>query len=217
VSLTVKDILDGLAQDLLDSSPRGTHVVWPRAQLHRYLSEAFRSIANVAPDIFDQIFTVELASGPMYHTLCDCDALTVSSVLGQSDAGGNVLWQLRARGDGPPYAWFAEPCASSGSPYRLREYSLGPDGLSIRVYPDIPPAETVHLSIRCAHLPRAECDEVPERAWPPSVQWALYRAKMNDAENNPVMLKAADSHLQAYVSLVRPGTPLPKKTEGAEQ
>jgi hypothetical protein len=209
---TVADMLDGLAHDLADRDAGHEHTVWARKQLLNYLREAFQVICASSPDVFARDVTVTLGSGPQFHRPCECDALSVSSVLGQSDRFGQVLWPLRLHGEGPRFDWQGSVCPARGDPPRLREYSLHPDGRSIRVYPDIPPGRTVHLALRCAVLPKDEPDDVPDRVLPPAVQWALYRAKTVDGENNPPMLQAANAHLTAFAALT--GTKLPRGKEG---
>jgi hypothetical protein len=202
VTVTLGSLLDGLAEDLADADPGHRHAVWPRAQLSRWAVEAFRALANAVPELFLRDVTAEIRAGPAYCRIPDVDQLTPDSVLGQCDPRGRVLWPLRHRPDGAGDRWQGPAAPSGGRPWRAREYAVGPEGDAIRVFPALPPGERIWLALHCAVIPRAETDEVPDKAVAPASQWVMYRARMTDGEHEKASLEAANMHLAAFRGLV---------------
>jgi hypothetical protein len=197
--MIVQAVIDQLAADLNDPAS----VVWTREQLRRWLSEAAVFLAQNKPGLFNQTQVLELKSCVEYQEICPCFTLKPDSVLGQSTIDGHIIAPLTFRSDDLILRWNGASCSSRTKPFRLREFSISADGQSLRVFPAIPPRETVYLAVRCEVLPDFEDDaaEVPSEFAVIAVQWVLYRAKSMDQENNPVILQSAVDHKESFFIL----------------
>jgi hypothetical protein len=111
---------------------------------------------------------------------------------------------LRPRSDALDLRWFPDPVPPRARPFLLDEFAVPADGRSIRVFPEIPPGETVWLALRPDVVPDFGDDgaEVPDGAVPALTQWALHRAKGMDAENNPAIMYAARDHKETFFLLL---------------
>ena len=197
---SVLDILIRASGDLNDQAEGYEFQTWPKEQLRDWFYEGIRLAGSNRPDIFNQSRVLRLRAGPEYHPICGCDSLTINGVLGQSDQDGNVLHMIRPRTDSIVDHFPAVSCPPRR--YRIREFALSADGRTIRVYPAVPPGETAYLSVRCAVIPSADEDEVPDEAAAAAVQWILYRARMVDGEVNTAALAAAVYHWHTCASLL---------------
>jgi hypothetical protein len=205
----VLDLLTRVSEDLNDFAENYEYTTWPKEQLRAYMLEAFQLVLKSRPEIFNEDRVLALRSGSEHHDIrgrCGCDSLSLDGVLGQSDKYGNILRRVRPRSDGALDAFPGGYCPTR--PYRILEYAVSADGKSVRVYPSVPPRETVYLAVRCAVIPRRDRDGVPEEIAPAVVQWMLYRAKMVDGENNPAVLSAAVYHWQTCAALL--GVKIPR-------
>jgi hypothetical protein len=198
---TVGEALLRLAADLGDAAPGHEFASWPREQLRGYLAEACQIVSEAKPGTFSRDLVLSFTGTRPSYDLCPCSTLSADEVLGQSDELGNVLWSLKPRPYGAKGRWPGPECPPPAK-FRLREFSVSPDGRSIQFYPNIPPGLTVHLAARCSAFPSGDWDEVADKAYPAIAQYVLYRAKMVDGENNPAVLTAASKHLEAFSLLV---------------
>jgi hypothetical protein len=207
--MKLSDLITQIAMDLSD--PRS--VTWPQKQIRFWLDEAIRLVVKYRPDLFLKEYTLTLESGPDYHKVCPCMSLTPDGVLGQSTAEGIIFQPLRARLDTGSMRWFpAFNCQDKWQkPFRLNEFAISSDGTGIRVFPEIPPDETVYVKVRCAVVPDLQDDEseIDDEAVVILVQWVLYRAKNMDTENNPLIYQAAYDNKQNFFALL--GIPLTAK------
>ena len=203
---SVGEVLDQISRDLNDFEGGHAATAWSRDQLRWYLREGFGLILQAMPGIFDKTKTARLEPGQLYYDLCGCGSLRNEAVLGQCDAAGAIIRPIRPRGDSLRDQWL-EPPRSPG-PFKLREFSISPDGRSIRVYPMVPPGHKVWIALRCADYPEKDSDEVRDEAAIPAIQWSLYRAKMVDGESGPASLYAAITHWQTCAALL--GIKLPQ-------
>jgi hypothetical protein len=194
-------ILDRLARDLNDAAPGHEFTAWPKDQLRTYVIEACRTFDSIRPNKFDQLRLLVLEGCQDFHDVCPCSKLTATGILGQADSSGNVFGTIKARPDGPAGQWPGKACPP-GDPFRIREYTLSDDGGSVRVYPNVPPGRTAYLSVRCAVFPDEDDSEVPDDVVPAVIQWALFRAKMVDGENNAAIVTVAAQHRATFSMLL---------------
>jgi hypothetical protein len=193
-------VLDRLAVDLNDAAPGHEFTTWSKDQLRGYLAEACQIISQTRSDLFSQFQVLSFTGHKEFYDICPCLSLNKDSVLGQSDECGTVLWTLKPRQTGQAGRWPGRPCPPGGD-FRLREFSLAGDGTSIKFYPSIPPKVTVYVAVQCEVAPDEDDSNFSEEAVPAAIQWALYRAKMVDGENNPTILSVAAKHLETFTLL----------------
>ena len=199
--MRVGDLIDRIGRDLNDPD----HRTWPEASIRDWLSEAAMMVVRHKPGQFPRTVVLELEPCLEYHPVCPCEGFTIGSVLGQSTREGALIAPLTFRSEEPGMTWTGGgPRCPTGGPHALREFSITPDGSSIRVWPPVPPGEEVFVSLRCDVPPDMDADgaEVPASAAVAMVQWVLYRAKGVDAENNPIMMYSAYDHKDSFHQLM---------------
>lgn len=193
-------ILDRLAADLNDAEAGHEFTSWTRDQLRGYLIEACQVITQARPEFFMQDRLLELTGCQDYYEVCGCQKITEDGVLGQADSSGHIFHTIKPRPDGAAGRWPGRACPP-GSPFKVREFSVTADGRFLRLYPGIPPRQTVYIAVRCAVLPEDDGSFLPGAVIPAAVQYVLFRAKMVDGENNPAVLTAAVRHWAVFAAL----------------
>jgi hypothetical protein len=188
-------LVDRLGLELNDP----LHRVWSEELLLFFLDEAFREIIRISPGRFAKTVVARLDPCSEWHS-CPCDGMEISSVLGQSTAEGRITGRLTWRSEDPGMAWTGRECVRFEEPYRAREYAIGADGKSVRVWPPVPPKAEAYLAIRCDVAPDLSDPDadVPAQSAAAAVQWVLYRAKSMDTEANPFILNAAFDHKETF-------------------
>lgn len=212
--MTLGELVDQLAIDLNDAAPGFQFSTWSRDQLLFYLGEGLAKAFSRRPELFKETVILKLEPGSL-QDICDCEKLKPGDVLGQSTAEGRILHELKLRSSDPRLSWPGRSCPDD-EPFRLKEYSLSPDGRTLKVYPPVPPRTDVWLALRCSIAPDGGADtEVNSELRPAVMQWGLYRALMVEAENNPAVLRMAESAEASFwkLLLTKPGK---KNAESAQ-
>jgi hypothetical protein len=199
--MNLGDLADQLALDLNDAAPGYRNSTWSREQLVFYLGEGLVKAFSQRPDLFKEVLVLKLEAGSLQE-ICDCQKLEAGDVLGQSTAGGRVLYELKSRSADLKLAWLGRHCPDEGS-FRLKEYAVSADGRTLKVFPPVPPRTDVWLAVRCALVPDGEAGTTVNGELQPAVmQWGLYRALMVEGENNPAVLQMAARHEVAFWRLL---------------
>lgn len=195
--MNVTDVLDNLAQDLNDFAPGYSYVTWTKEQLRGYLYEALALIASERPELFAENKVVKLEPCVTWHTACDCTKIT--KVLGQSTVEGRIIKDLKRRDDSGKNLWTGRECPANPNNFSLSEYSIDTETNSFRVYPQPIPGQDTYVMVQCAVVPDAYSDgaDIPNSVLAAANQWALYRAKSVDGENNQLVLQSARDHKES--------------------
>ncbi|MDR1872018.1 MAG: hypothetical protein LBS60_08925 [Deltaproteobacteria bacterium] len=212
---TVNDILYKLAVDLNDAAPGHEFTTWSKEQLRGYVIEGCQIISGTKPGWFAKPVVLEFTGCQQYYEICSCTSLDASDVLGQSDAAGNVFQTLKSRPFGLKGRWSGPECEPPPPDrFKLREFSITPDGRSIQLFPKVPPGLTVYVAALCSVIPDDDAMEVPLKVIAPVIQYVLYRAKMVDGENNPAIATIAAKHFEVFTTLVGIKKTSKRKSDG---
>ena len=130
--------------------------------------------------------------------------LVDTNVVGQCHEDGTVWNRLSGFADSGLWPGGDIPSMPVSRPFKLVEYSISDDGRTIRVYPRVPPRSKAWILVRCPVMPDFEDGEwlVDDVCAAIMIQWALYRAKMVDGENNAAIAAVANGHRDMALALM---------------
>lgn len=198
--MKAKSLLYDLAVDLNDAAPGHEFTTWSARQLLTYVEEGLQVACALRPDLF--LHTVVIPVTPMSTEQTACQCTRIYRVIGQSDENGKVIRELRRMRSAEEARWFGPMCGRISD--KLTEYSIDDTSNKIWLYPQVPPNKKLYLLIECAVAPEGIDDsfEVPVQLLPIVKQWVLYRAKLVDGENNPLIVQVATMHEQSFYRLL---------------
>ena len=199
--MRLNDLLNQLAIDLNDAETGREFTGWSTPQLRFYLLEGLREALELRPELFHETIIIEINHRETWQELCSCLNLTPGGVLGQSTEKGRVLHSLKHRPDDYRLTWRGPECPPS-EPFRLREFSISPNGRALRVYPPPPPGQPCYLALRCAVWPEGDNPNLPDELTAALLQWGQYRALMMDGESNQLAYQAALAHKATFYELM---------------
>lgn len=196
--MQVKGLLDLIAADLNDPQ----HVVWTREQLRAYIQEGVGNAFVERPELFTEEITVKIDPCKIYQEVCECQG--IRRVIGLADADGNIFNELRERTSKDKLKWPGKTCQADPNNFELSEFSVDTATNKIRVYPPVPAGMDVYVVVECAVTPDDFSDsvEIDANIAAAARQWALWCARMVDAENNPAVFNAANTHRKAFWELL---------------
>lgn len=198
----MSDLVTRVSEDLNDQAVGHSFVTWSESQIRAYLVEALQVAYTARPDLFVSEHVFLLAPGSASQRPCACGQ--IKRVVGVCNAGGRVLYAIRKRRASDRLLWQGGGCPGDPARYRVREYSIDVDGASFTVDPPPPAGQDVYVLVECAVEPddTYDLDSVPVDLRAAIVQWALYRAKMVDSENNATIFAVAKEHKSTFFSLL---------------
>lgn len=199
----IGSLLDLLAVDLNDAAPGHAFTTWSKEQLGAYLEEAIQLAFLERPDLFLEERVLKVEPCALRHEVECCTK--IRRVLGQCDARGRVTHMLRPRKLDMRMVWTGRTCATSPKTFKLTQYAIDDMDDSIWLWPQVPAGQDVYVLVQCAVLPTnvGEGYDVPEELVPAVRQWALYRAKVIDAEVNQTVAQIATDHKQTFWQLLQ--------------
>jgi len=199
--MRLSKLLNQLAIDLNDAETGREFTGWSTAQLQFYLLEGVQEAMALKPELFHDTVVLEIDHRDSWQDLCPCLHLTPDGVLGQSTAKGRVLHALKFRPGDYGLTWRGPECPPS-EPFQLREFTISPNGRTIRVYPSPPPDKPLYLALRCAIWPKGDDPDLPDELTAALLQWGQYRAMMMDGESNQFAYQAALAHKASFYELM---------------
>lgn len=201
--MLIGSLLDLLAVDLNDAAPGHAFTTWSKEQLGAYLEEAVQLAFLERPDLFleERVLKVEPCSIRQEVECCT----RIRRVLGQCTADGRVTHMLRPRKLDVRLVWTGRTCPVSPKNFRLSQYAIDDTDDSIWLWPQVPAGVDVYVRVQCAVMPTEVDDDydVPTELQAAVLQWALYRAKVVDAEVNQAVAQIAGDHKQTFWQLLR--------------
>lgn len=202
--MRVSSLLYQLAVDLNDAAPGHEFSTWSRDQLRAYLQEAVQTAFADRPDLFMENRVIKLQPCTLVQDTCDCTK--VRRVYGQSTKDGRVFNTLRPTTVNDKLTWRGRTCTrrpSSGQ-FLLDQYAIDELSSTLWFWPQVPAGVDVYVLVECAVNPDTITDDydVPAELQAAVMQWALYRAKMMDAENNSAIAQVAVAHKETFWQLL---------------
>lgn len=220
---TINDLLIRTARDLndyTDNMPNKQFQRWTRNQLLGYWNEALCVIYSLSPSKFKCAKVAKLQPG-INQVFTDCDR--VLSVIGVSDAKGNVLYEIEQDKADKALKWGGFrprscPTYQHTKDFKLTNYRIATDkDGSVFVKPAIPYGADVHLKFMCetppipfeqndldADVEQSNCSDMTF-----GIHWVLFRALMVDEESQS-SVSLAGQHLQLFFTLMKEKTELDK-------
>lgn len=193
---SVSDLVKQVSIDLNDYAPGHEFTTWSASQIASYLAEGIKVAYSFRPDLFLQTTVFKLTPGSTYQKPCNCTQ--IRKIHGVCDANGRVLYGIRKRKNSDKLQWYGKTCPIDLKNFRIRDYYIDADEDSIFVEPAPPAGQDVYVLIECAKLPDSkditDSYNVSAELEPAIVQWALFRAKMVDSENNATIFSVAEKH-----------------------
>lgn len=202
---TLQDVVQQVSVDLNDYAPGYEFTTWTEPQLTAYVIEGLQVAYQVRPDLFLDAHVIKLDSGTSIQRPCGCTQ--VRRVYGVCDSTGRVLYGLRKRKDSDKLKWYGSVCPTDPRHYRAREYSIDSEGDTLYIEPAPPAGQDVFILVECAVAPTSDNIKATTNIEPelvaPIIQWALYRAKMMDSENNATIFAVAKEHKTTCFALLQ--------------
>lgn len=189
-----------VANELNDAAPRHEFTSWSRGLVLSFIFDALRVLYQERSELFEKRVILTVTSEGVSG---GCGCTKYDRVWGQSDANGNILWPLRERVDDVKNVWTGARCSVSPNNFKLKSYSISDNGTDLRVYPSPPRGYVFYILATCTEAPtEEETNSVDDELVPAVIQWALFKAKMMDAENNPAIFNTAVTHQNTFWALV---------------
>jgi hypothetical protein len=185
------------------------HIVWPASSIAVYLSEGARAYNQATQNTTGgpaAIYAVDCQG----HIDTDCDE--IAKVNGQCTESGRIIAELTlVDSEDESLRWPGEPqCVPNAKNFKLREYSMSPDGTGVTFYPNPPLGAKVWVSVECAPSldsvlsgmdsasPASAGGSISDKAVPAAIQWALWRCLSIDGDNNQTVFAVAQDHRTAF-------------------
>lgn len=201
---SLRNLAAQVSTDLNDFAPGHEFTTWSEDQINAYIIEGLQIAFGLRSDLFLSPVVIKLEPGSHWQKPCNCTQ--IQRVYGVCNEQGRVLYEIRKRKSGPSMMWTGPVCKGDPRHYRADSYAIDPVLDQIYVDPEPPAGQDVYLLVGCAQIPDAEQvkrDGVPLEAQAAVVQWALYRAKMVDSENDSSLMAAAKEHQQTFFALLQ--------------
>lgn len=202
---TLQDVVQQVSVDLNDYAPGYEFTTWTEPQLTAYVIEGLQVAYQVRPDLFLDAHVIKLDSGTSIQRPCGCTQ--VRRIYGVCDSTGRVLYGLRKRKDSDKLKWYGAVCPTDPRHYKAREYSIDSEGDTLYIEPAPPAGQDVFILVECAVAPTSDNIKATTNIEPelvaPIIQWALYRAKMMDSENNSTIFAVAKEHKTTCFALLQ--------------
>lgn len=194
-------LLEQLAVDLNDAAPGHEFTTWSREQLRAYLEEAVQTAFAERPDLFMETRVIKLQPCTVLQEACDCTH--IRRIIGQCTKDGRIIKLLKPRKYNDRIVWNGRTCMGNPKTFELNQYAIDDKSNRLWVWPQIPGGMDVYVLVECAVIPDTFGDyDVPDELRAAVLQWALYRAKMVDGENNQSIVAVANAHKETFWQLI---------------
>lgn len=200
----LRDLAAQVSTDLNDFAPGHEFTTWSEDQINAYLIEGLQTAFSLRPDLFASPVVIKLEPGSHWQKPCNCTQ--IHRVYGVCNAQGRVLYELRKRKSGAAMSWTGPVCKGDPRQYRADSYAIDPVLDQIYIDPEPPAGQDIYLLVGCSQVPDEEQikrDGIPPEAQAAVIQWALFRAKMVDSENDASLMTAAKEHQQTFFTLLQ--------------
>lgn len=201
--MSLHDLVKQVSIDLNDNAVGYEYTTWSEEQLAAYVIEGLQVAFTLRPDLFMHAEVIPLENGTSVQRPCNCTK--IRRIYGVSTKDGRVLYSLRKRKDSEKLNWFGHTCPVNPRNYRIYEYVIDNQGDTFYVNPPPPAGQTTYVMLECAEAPTADnisTYNIPVEIEAPAIQWALYRARMVDSENNNNVFTVALRHKEACFQLL---------------
>lgn len=202
---TLQEVVHQVSVDLNDYAPGFEFTTWTEPQLTAYVIEGLQVAYQVRPDLFLDAHVLKLENGSTLQRPCGCTK--IRRVYGVCDSSGHVLYGLRKQKDSDKLKWYGSVCPTDPRHYKAREYTIDSEGDTFTIEPAPPAGQDVFVLVECAVAPTSDNTKATTTIEPelvaPAIQWALYRAKMVDSENNSTIFSVAKEHKTTCFSLLQ--------------
>lgn len=199
---SLQDLVKQVSIDLNDYAAGHEFTTWTEEQLSAYVIEGLQVAFTFRPELFMRSVVVELTAGNSIQRPCDCTK--IRRVYGISTKEGRLLYGLRKRKASDKLQWYGKTCTVDPKYWKGRDYYIDSEGDTIFIEPAPPIGQKTYALIECATAPTSDnVGDIPVELQAPVVQWALYRAKMVDGENNATIYQVANAHKQTCFDLLR--------------
>jgi hypothetical protein len=199
-------IIKQISIDLNDYATGYEFTTWSQEQLHAYVVEGLQIAFQYRPDLFVTREVFELQQG-VFQTVCGSSK--IYSILGVCDKDGHVLYHIHRRKFSERLMWTGRTFSDDPRRYKLRDYAVDTTSTNaFNVYPAVPAVTTIYCLLELSREPDNTVTEIRSELCAPVIQWALYRAKMVDSENNATIFSVAKEHQQTFYNLLQIQTQL---------
>ena len=201
MAISLDNVLKQISIDLNDYAPGYEFTTWTKEQLHAYVVEGLQIAFQYRPDFFISREVLELQQGILQTV---CGSSKIYSILGICDKDGNLLYQIHRRKFSERLAWTGNTYTPDPRRYKVRDYTVDKTASNaFNIYPAVPAGANLYCLAEVSRIPTDATDEVRDELCAPVIQWALYRAKMVDSENNSVIFNVAKEHQQTFYNLLQ--------------
>ena len=199
---SLQDLVKQVSIDLNDYAAGHEFTTWTEEQLSAYIIEGLQVAFTFRPELFMRSVVVELTAGNSVQRPCDCTK--IRRVYGICTKEGRLLYGIRKRKASDKLQWYGATCPVNPKNYKARDYYIDSEGDTLFIEPPPPVGQKTYALVECAHAPTADDGaDIPVELQAPAIQWALYRAKMVDGENNATIYQVANSHKQTCFDLLK--------------
>jgi hypothetical protein len=199
---TIRDFIDGLAEDLADAEPGYEFQTWSEGHLLRLVNEARCLVYQLSPERFAQVVTVPLESCKAFQT-GGCD--NVIKVLEQVDALGCTIGKVVEKSVSKFRFTWNRPGCSTGSDYTVDSAWTVDGAGGFFIDPPPPAGVTAYVNVLCASGPNdLELDDestlgCDEKAW--ITPYVLFRALSVDTESAGHK-SVADTYYKVFLDVI---------------
>ena len=201
----LQDLAKEISVDLNDYAAGHEFTTWTEDQIIDYILDGLQVAFTFRKDLFLHPAVIELTAGSSIQKPCDC--LNISRIYGISTKDGRVLYGLRKRKDSDKLQWYGKTCPVNPKNWKGRDYFIEANGDAFFIEPAPPVGQHTYALVECATIPTRDelinGADLPTELKAPVIQWALYRAKMVDSENNSTIFSVANAHKVTFFQLLQ--------------
>lgn len=202
---SLQDLVRQVSIDLNDYAAGHEFTTWTEEQVAAYILEGLQVAFTFRSELFMRTAVIELTAGNSVQRPCDCTK--IRRVYGISTKDGRLLYGIRKRKASDKLQWYGKTCPVDLKYWKARDYYIDSEGDTIFIEPAPPVGQKTYALIECASAPTMEDlnngMEIPVELQAPAIQWALYRAKMIDSENNATIFSVAQHHKETCFQLLQ--------------
>lgn len=202
---TLQDLVKEISVDLNDFAAGHEFTTWTEDQLIDYIVDGINVAFTFRKDLFLHSVIIELTPGTSIQRPCDCTS--IRRIYGISTKEGRVLYGIRKRKSSDKLQWYGSICPVNPKNWKARDYYIDAEGDTFSIEPPPPVGQTTYALVECAKAPtRADVEngfEFPTELKAAVIQWALFRAKMVDGENNSTIYTVANAHKTTCFQLLQ--------------
>lgn len=202
---SLQDLVVQVSTDLNDYAAGHEFTTWTESQLSAYVLEGLQVAFTFRSDLFLHSVVVELVAGSSIQRPCDCTQ--IRRVYGICTKEGRLLYGIRKRKSSDKLQWYGKTCPVNPKYWKARDYYIDAEGDTFFIEPAPPVGQSTYVLVECAQAPTMDDlengYEIPTELQAAAIQWALYRAKSVDSENNSTIFSVAEKHKETCFQLLQ--------------